>query len=124
VRQRALAGLFVAPHLPSAPGEVKPNAKFQPIYEALTGQMRRIYPRQDRRARTAAVLRQSILQRCLHDDFTWPHIGLPELRKTPVMRGTIAWLTDAMADLPVVADRIEFDGTAVMSPGPWNSRPM
>ena len=59
-----------------------------------------------------------------HDDFTWPHIGLPELQKTPVMRDTIAWLTDAMVDLPVVADRIEFDGTAVMSPGGWNARPM
>lgn len=132
----ALAGVLTAPRLLAAPDDkadgtngttLQPNPKFQPIYDALAAQMRRLY----------AICRVNIdgrelLRPCAspyynglwHDDFTWPHIGLPELQKTPVMRDTIAWLTDAMVDLPVVADRIEFDGTAVMSPGGWNARPM
>ncbi len=97
------------------------------MYDALAAQMRQLYG-----ICRVKIDGHELLRPCAspyynglwHDDFTWPHIGLPELQKTPVMRDTIAWLTDAMVDLPVVADRIEFDGTAVMSPGPWNARPM
>jgi len=59
-----------------------------------------------------------------HDDFTWPHVGLPELQKNPEMRDAITWLGEAMLRLPVVADRVEFDGTAVMSPGAAQAKPM
>lgn len=128
----ALAGLFLARNVfadstaiasPNPP----PNPKFQPAYDALADQMRRLYE-----ICRVTVDGRELLRPCAspyynglwHDDFTWPHIGLPELQKSPVMRDTIAWLTDAMVDLPVVADRIEFDGTAVMSPGHWYARPM
>ena len=124
-----LAGLFVPRQLLAAGtgSKTPPNPKFQAAYDALAEQMRRLY----------AICRvqvdgRELLRPCAsthynglwHDDFTWPHIGLPELQKTPVMRDSIAWLTDAMVDLPVVADRIEFDGTAVLSPGGWDGRPM
>lgn len=128
----ALTGLFLGRYLSAAPAvatgaNLPPNPKFQPVYDALAAQMRRLYE-----MCRVKIDGRELLRPCAspyyngvwHDDFTWPHIGLPELRKTPVMRDTIAWLTDAMVDLPVVADRIEFDGTAVMSPGPWNARPM
>jgi hypothetical protein len=123
IRARYLSATPVA----SAPVNIQPNPKFQPVYDALADQMRRLYG-----ICRVKIDGRELLRPCAspyyngvwHDDFTWPHVGLPELQKTPVMRDTIAWLTDAMVDLPVVADRVEFDGTAVMSPGPWNFRPM
>lgn len=132
----AVAGLLTARQCPgaeAAPGVgvtssmPRANPKFQPAYDALADQMRRLYE-----ICRVKVDGRELLRPCAsthynglwHDDFTWPHIGLPELQKTPVLRDSIAWLTEAMVDLPVVADRIEFDGTAVMSPGTWYSRPM
>lgn len=132
----AVAGVMAAPQMLAAPAitaagvapaSLPPNPKFRPMYDALAAQMRELYS-----VCRVKIDGRELLRPCAsnhynglwHDDFTWPHIGLPELQKTPVMHDTIAWLTDAMVDLPVVADRIEFDGTAVMSPGPWNSRPM
>lgn len=128
----ALAGLFLARDVFAEPAATtspnpQPNPKFQAAYDALADQMRRLYE-----ICRVKVDGRELLRPCASpyynglwpDDFTWPHIGLPELQKTPVMRDAIAWLTEAMVDLPVVADRIEFDGTAVMSPGPWNQRPM
>jgi hypothetical protein len=59
-----------------------------------------------------------------HDDFTWPMIGYPELQKGPELCDSIKWITRASIDLPVVPDRIEYDGTPIMNPGAGDSRPM
>lgn len=58
-----------------------------------------------------------------HDDFTWPHQASDQLARSPVLGDTLAWLTGPMLAQPVVADRVEFDGVAVMSPGP-RGKPM
>lgn len=52
-----------------------------------------------------------------HDDFTWPHLASDELKSSPVLGDALAWLTEKAVHLPVVPDRVEFDGTPVMSPG-------
>jgi hypothetical protein len=58
------------------------------------------------------------------DDCVWPYIGNPELAKLTEWSGLLQWLTDAVVDLPVVPDRVEFDDMAVLSPGGANSRPL
>lgn len=98
---------------------------FQSLYEAFTPHMRRLYDR----ARVTWD-GQRLLRPCSskhynglwHDDFAWPLIGLQELCNEPELASVIPWVTEAMVDLPVVADRIEFDGTAIMSPG-WALQP-
>lgn len=59
-----------------------------------------------------------------HDDFTWPMIGCPELQKERQLCETVEWITQASLDLPVVPDRIEYDGTPIMSPGRGDTAPM
>jgi hypothetical protein len=55
-----------------------------------------------------------------HDDFTWPHQASDRLAASPVLSDALVWLTDKVIELPVVPDRVEFDGTPVMSPGGRN----
>ena len=103
------------------------KAPFQELHDGFAVQMRRLY-----NACKVEIDGHQLLRPCdnpaykglWHDDFTWPHVGLPELQKGPQMKDAIAWLSEAMLQLPVVADRIEYDGTAVMSPGGANGRPM
>jgi len=57
------------------------------------------------------------------DDCVWPYIGNPELARLTEWPGLLQWLTDAVVDLPVVPDRVEFDDLAVLSPGGPNSSP-
>lgn len=59
-----------------------------------------------------------------HDDFTWPMIGFPELQKGPELQDAVKFVTRASINLHVVPDRIEYDGTPIMSPGGGNDRPM
>lgn len=119
------AGVALRPHQTFA--ATAHQARFQTLYDGLAAQMRRLYD--DCRIEIEG---RQLLRPCnnpayvglWHDDFTWPHIGLPELKKRPQMKDALAWLTEAMIDLPVVADRIEYDGTAVMSPGGASAPPM
>ncbi len=59
-----------------------------------------------------------------HDDFTWPMIGYPELQKGPELNDAVRFVTRASLDLPTVPDRVEYDGTPIMSPGGGDNRPM
>ena len=119
-------GLAFAPS--PAPAASGPGtADLQQAYDELAARMRVLY-----QACRIQVDGHNLLRPCnnatynglWHDDFTWPHVGLPELQKNPQMKDGITWLTKAMVDLPVVADRVEYDGTAVMSPGGARAKPM
>lgn len=120
-----IAGLAWLPPKVSAEG---PGAgEFKKLHDGIAVHMRRLY-----QACRIEVDGFHLLRPCdnpayrglWHDDFTWPHVGLPELQKHPEMRDAVTWLGEAMLRLPVVADRVEFDGTAVMSPGGAQAKAM
>lgn len=112
---------------PRVSAEVPEMLEFKKLYDGFAVHLRRLY-----QACRIEVDGFHLLRPCdnptyrglWHDDFTWPHVGLPELQKNPVMRDAVAWLGEAMLRLPVVADRVEFDGTAVMSPGGAQAKAM
>lgn len=96
------------------------TSTFQSLYDAFTPHMRLLYDRAKATWDGRRLLRpcsSKYYNGLWHDDFAWSLIGLPELCDEPELADVIPWVTEAMVDLPVVADRIEFDGTTVMSPG-------
>lgn len=120
-----IAGLAWVPPRVSAEG--RDLRELGKIHDGIAVHMRRLY-----QACRIGIDGYHLLRPCdnpayrglWHDDFTWPHVGLPELQKNPEMRDAVTWLGEAMLRLPVVADRVEFDGTAVMSPGGAQSKAM
>lgn len=129
ISRRSFLGMAVA-CLAAPPASVHGAAyssRFQEPYDQLAVRMRRLYQACRIEVDGFQLLRpcdHSAYRGLWHDDFTWPHVGLPELARHPQMKDAVAWLTEAMVRLPVVADRVEFDGTAVMSPGAAGARPM
>lgn len=119
------AGALLPPSLIAA--STAANKEFQRLYDGFASHMRRLY-----QACEIQVDGHHLLRPCnhrsyhglWHDDFTWPHIGLPELQQKPQLKDAVDWLGEAMLQLPVVADRVEYDGTAVMSPGAAKSQPL
>lgn len=120
-----VAGLALTPHrLTATSPEI---SAFKKIHDGIAIKLRRLY-----QACRIEIDGYHLLRPCdnpayhglWHDDFTWPHVGLPELQANPEMKDAIRWLGDAMLQLPVVADRIEYDGTAVMSPGAARAKPL
>ena len=110
-----------------SPATVPEREAFREVYDGFATRMRRLYA-----ACKVEVDDRHLLRPCDNptykglwpDDFTWPHIGLPELHQGPELADAIAWAGEAMLHLPTVADRVEYDGTAVMSPGSAQARPM
>jgi hypothetical protein len=58
------------------------------------------------------------------DDCIWPFIAEPKLAQQTDWKALMAWLTEAVVDLPTVPDRVQFDGLAVMSPGGIGHAPL
>ena len=131
--QAALAATAALPALPlltgcsavgatprAAPAMGPGREAFRAVYDGLATEMRALHARCK-----VTVDGHHLLRPCAntgynglwHDDFTWPHIGLPELQRGPEMAEGIAWLSKAMLKHPVVCDRVEYDGRVVMSPG-------
>ncbi|MEN9360445.1 MAG: hypothetical protein RL095_1980 [Verrucomicrobiota bacterium] len=123
--QAALAAAWALTPLPLAAAPAK--AVFQQLYDAFAAELRRLY-----QACEVEIDGRHLLRPCdnpaykglWHDDFTWPHVGLPELMRKRQVPDALAWLGDAMLQLPVLADRVEYDGTAVLSPGGASAKAM
>lgn len=127
LQSQALATAGIALATSHALTAASAKSGFQELYDGFAAQMRRLYE-----ACKVEVDGHHLVRPCdnpaykglWHDDFTWPHVGLPELQKGPQLKDALDWLSEAMLQLPVLADRVEYDGTAVMSPGGRNARPM
>jgi hypothetical protein len=99
-------------------------AEFEALFRALEAKLLALYERC-----RVTVAGRELVRPCAnphydglwHDDFTWPHLASERLRASPALADALAWLGEHVLDLPVVPDRVEFDGFAVMSPGPRGS---
>ncbi|HEY3324235.1 MAG TPA: hypothetical protein VGP72_27535 [Planctomycetota bacterium] len=58
------------------------------------------------------------------DDTLYPLMAVPSLAKKDELSGVLSFLTDSMADLHYVPDRVEADGLPILSPGGSASPPM
>ena len=116
----ALGGMALGGPAGLLGGTVPPPAGTSPLYAQLSARMRELVQAAQFRRGDVVFTRPCVdptYRGVWPDDCVWPYMGNPGLATLTEWPGLLHWLTDAVVDLPVVPDRVEFDDLAVFSPG-------